>query len=242
MSDLYDDLNGDNKRKKIYMGIIAGVVVVICAALIIFFLFFKKDPKQTSGDSSVEETTTQQETMRIETQPTTMATQPSTAETQATVATQVDSLFNAVNDKVTAKETTNLRDSYYDSSNIVATLSYGEYVQRTGISDYGWSRLVYNGQIVYAKTQLLLGEGESKATTATWRDEYNMTYQDVNEQVTPKDETNLRAVPSTSDDSTIVVTIKKGTYVTRIGIGDKGWSKINYNGQILYAVTNYLTK
>ena len=62
----------------------------------------------------------------------------------------------------------------------------------------------------------------------------------VDEQVTAKDETNLRTNPSTQN-SEVVYLLKNGEYVRRIGVHANGWSKLEYNGQILYAITSYLT-
>ena len=65
--------------------------------------------------------------------------------------------FTEVNENVTAKDSTNLRsipDQGEDSA-VVYTLKNGETVQRTGVSDSGWSRLIYNGQTVYAVSSYL---------------------------------------------------------------------------------------
>lgn len=68
-----------------------------------------------------------------------------------------------------------------------------------------------------------------------------MKFTDVSENVTAKDSTNLRNVPSQGADSTIVYTLKNGESVARTGVSDSGWSRLNYNGQTVYAVSSYLT-
>lgn len=68
-----------------------------------------------------------------------------------------------------------------------------------------------------------------------------MKFTDVNESVTAKDSTNLRNIPSQGADSTIVYTLKNGESVARTGVSDSGWSRLNYNGQTVYAVSSYLT-
>lgn len=69
-----------------------------------------------------------------------------------------------------------------------------------------------------------------------------MTFQAVQESVTPKDVVNLRKVPNTADADSIVTQARNGEALSRIGINpDTGWSKIDYNGQTLYAVSQYLT-
>ena len=62
----------------------------------------------------------------------------------------------------------------------------------------------------------------------------------VDEQVTAKSETNLRDKPS-MEGTQVVHTLKNGEYVKRIGINSNGWSKLEYNGQVVYAISSYLT-
>ena len=69
-----------------------------------------------------------------------------------------------------------------------------------------------------------------------------MTFSAVQESVTPKDAVNLRTAPTTTDENNIVVKIQNGEALSRTGINnDTGWSRIDYNGQTLYAVSQYLT-
>jgi uncharacterized protein YgiM (DUF1202 family) len=146
-------------------------------------------------------------------------------------------LFQDDNQQVTAKEQTNLRTAPYRSADIVAALNNGDFVTRTGVSESGWSRITYNGQVVYALTQLLTTD-VTPATTAN-SVEAGISFEEVNEQVTPKEETNLRVAPNAS--SAVADTIKNGTVVTRTGKGNNGWSRVVYNGRTLYAVTSLLT-
>lgn len=70
----------------------------------------------------------------------------------------------------------------------------------------------------------------------------SMSFESVQESVTPKDLVNLRTIPSTADENTVVSQISNGEVLSRTGINrDTGWSRIDYNGQTLYAVTQYLT-
>lgn len=147
--------------------------------------------------------------------------------------------FTPKNDKVTAKEFVNLRALPTTDSEKVGTLNSGEFLERTAVSDKGWSRLIYNGQAVYAVTSYLSNEVvASKDPTPPTNDDGFTT---VDEQVTAKKETNLRTKPTT-EGSVIVYTLKHGEYVRRIGVHSNGWSKLEYNGQIVYAITSYLTK
>ena len=71
--------------------------------------------------------------------------------------------------------------------------------------------------------------------------EANMIFTSVNDTVTAKEYVRLRNKPSQDTDSTIIATLNNGETVTRTGISDSGWSRLNYNGQNVYAVSSYLT-
>lgn len=145
--------------------------------------------------------------------------------------------FTPQYDSVTAKEEVNLRSLPTTDSDILGKLVSGEFLQRTAVSDKGWSRLNYNGQTVYAVTSYLSNEVVAQPETPSIPSDGFTT---VDEQVTAKEETNLRTSPSTQN-SEVVHLLKNGEYVRRIGVHSNGWSKLEYNGQIVYAITSYLT-
>ncbi len=65
--------------------------------------------------------------------------------------------FVSVSEKVTAKELTNLRNrpSVEAPSEVIVALKNGEIAERTGVSNEGWSRVVYNGQTLYCISSYL---------------------------------------------------------------------------------------
>ena len=69
-----------------------------------------------------------------------------------------------------------------------------------------------------------------------------LTFAPVEDKVTAKDVTNLRNEPSTAQgQATVVAQLRNGETAVRIGREDNtGWSKLVYDGQIVYASTNYL--
>lgn len=152
--------------------------------------------------------------------------------------------FTEVDETVTSKDVTNLRDipSQGDDSTVLVKLNNGETAQRTGISDSGWSRLVIDGQTYYAVSNYLTTDLSYKTPVAEPDDGINTKFTKVNEQVTPKIEVNLRTLPSvTREDATVVATVRAGEVFTRTGINtDYGWSRVEYNGQTLYCVSSYL--
>lgn len=164
--------------------------------------------------------------------------------------TQVGGMtFKTVSEAVTARDKVNLRDyPSTETGNIVGTLSYGEAVVRTGVygsDDTGWSRLEVNGQVVYASSRLLATSMDYKEQEKITADnpEAGMHFVAASGTVMAKDgKTNLRTLPTTNEPSEVVATLTEGMTAQRIGIDkDKGWTKLSYNGQTVYAVTNYLT-
>lgn len=156
-----------------------------------------------------------------------------------------DMVFEPVNQTVTAKDETNLRDypGQGDLSTVLFTLQNGETAQRTGISESGWSQLEYRGRICYAVSSFLTTDLDYKPDTADGdRDGIQTEFQQVRKTLTAKDTVNLRSLPSiTSPDVEIIGTLKNGDTADCVGISESGWAKLSYNGQICYAVYSYLT-
>ena len=153
---------------------------------------------------------------------------------------EVGIIFTEVNETVTAKQETNLRTepSTLNDSSIAGKLLHGDTAVRTGIGHNGWSRLIYNGQVYYAVSSYLTTDMDDTGQQAPPQ---GPVYTPVSDTVTAKDETNLRSEPGTGREDTIVGVLHHGETLTRIGIGDNGWSQLDYNGQTVYAVTSYLT-
>lgn len=150
--------------------------------------------------------------------------------------TQEEMLYTDINDQVTAKDEVNLRAGAGTKFDIVATLKSGEFITRTGVGTNGWSRLLYNGQTVYAITSYLSNEViEVKKPDIV----NGIAFTECDDRVTAKMEVNLRALPTT--DSEIVGKLTSGTFLRRVAKSDNGWSRIDYNGITAYAVTSYLT-
>lgn len=153
----------------------------------------------------------------------------------------IDTHFNSADDTVTAKDKVNLRSipSVTDEeAQILGQLKKGETAHRIGISDNGWSKLEWNGQICYAVTNYL----EQVGAPAEEDEGIQTEFKDVDDAVTAKDVVNLRTLPSVTDpESKVVAQLKHGETVRRTGVNsDVGWSRVIWEGQILYCVTSYL--
>lgn len=156
-------------------------------------------------------------------------------------------VFRDVSEAVTARDQVNLRDQPSTvTGNVVGTLNYGEAVVRTGISDSGWSRLEVNGQVVYASSRLL-------ATSMDYKEQEKIT--DENPEagmhftaasgimMAKSGQTNLRTLPTTNAPSQVVAQLTGDATAERIAEDkDRGWTKLIYNGQTVYAVSSYLTQ
>ncbi|MCD2491797.1 hypothetical protein LQE92_04055 [Lacrimispora sp. NSJ-141] len=196
----------------------------------------------TSGQASSEGQTSAAETQPTEAATTAATTAAGGSETTAAGAAapslgdtinEYGVYFQIVDENVTAKIETNLRrvPSTNSDEDIIATIYNGDWIKRTGIGHNGWSRVEYNGQVLYAVTSYLSTDGSSSSEPI---------YQAANDTVTAKEEVYLRSSPDSASDDNVVATLTKGTSVARIGIGSNGWSKLDYNGTEVYAVTSLL--
>lgn len=157
-------------------------------------------------------------------------------ETAKPPKTEQEKIYTDINDNVTAKEEVNLREGAGTNYNIVGKLKSGEFLPRTGVGSNGWSRLLYNGKTVYAITSYLSNtvvQIPQKDIVA------GCEFTPKNDRMTAKSEVNLRALPTTN--SEILGSLKSGTFLERTAISNKGWSRLIFNGQTVYAVTSYLT-
>ncbi|MGN0976696.1 MAG: GH25 family lysozyme [Faecousia sp.] len=157
----------------------------------------------------------------------------------------IQTQFTQVNYSVTAKKVVNLRklpSVENEDAEVIAQLQNGDIATCIGVSDNGWSKLIYNGTTCYAVTSYLVPTDGTAVQTQP-EEGIKTQFEEMNDRVTAKVEVNLRSLPSVEDpDCVVVATLKNGEVVTRTGINrDLGWSRVDYNGQTLYCVSSYLT-
>lgn len=172
----------------------------------------------------------------------------------------IQTQFMAVNQLVTAKKMVNLRklpSVEHEDAVVLAELHNGDIATCVGVSDNGWSKLIYKGVTCYAVTTYLKevtdasavpdeGVMETKPPKETedvkQQIEIQTQFEYVDDQVTAKKAVNLRSLPSTEDPRCkIVAQLDNGVVIRRTGINrDLGWSRVDYNGQPLYCITSYL--
>lgn len=154
----------------------------------------------------------------------------------------IQTQFSPVNKQVTAKNMVNLRklpSVEREDAVVLAQLRHGDVATCVGVSENGWSKLVYQGMECYAVSSYL---EDIQAVAADLDAQIQTEFETVSESVTAKEEVNLRTLPSTEHpDVQVVARIKNGDIITRTGINrDLGWSRVVYNGQTLYCISSYL--
>lgn len=232
------------------MGVLSGTVPENASA---------SDPEVTTAPGSEASAASPLPAVPSEASPTPAAPQ-TTAQpgTQASGAIQepisgtTSMEFTQSSEEVTPKDVINLRSepSTLDADNIVAQAKNGEILNRTGLNEAtGWTRVEYNGETLYAVTQYLTTDLTYKPPVqaanpnrVNTRDGRVILFTDCSDNITPKEYVNLRTEPSTSEgESTVRCQISNGEVVHRTGYSpDAGWSRVEYNGEVLYVVSSYV--
>lgn len=173
-------------------------------------------------------------------------------EGQSHVSGDVSMDFDSVSDVVTAIDATNLRTvpSTEGSGVIIAQLKHGQNIARTGINEEtGWSRVEYFGQVLYAVTQFLTTDvseapliDDSGEEDADPLDISTVPFLDCDDYIKTTSVVNLRTEPSTArGTATVKVQVNAGLRLHRTGYtADKQWSRVEYNGEILYIINTYV--
>ena len=159
----------------------------------------------------------------------------------------IETEFRPMNQQVTAKDVVNLRllpSVEHEDAEVAGQLKNGDIATCIGISDNGWAKLQYRGNVYYAVSSYLIVPGAEASSASADTDEIQTRFESVNEKVTAKVEVNLRSLPSVEDpDCVVVALLKNGEIVTRTGINrDLGWSRVEYQGKTVYCISSYLTE
>jgi len=111
--------------------------------------------------------------------------------------------------------------------NVVASLSRGEKLERTGTTDNGWSRVKYDGEKAYISNSYVSTEKPEPVVS------------DKSGTVVVKDGANLRKGPGTEHD--VAKTVDAGTELERTGVSDNSWTRVKVDGEELY-ISNSLVE
>ena len=192
---------------------------------------------------SVDEDQTKKESETAETE--TKAAETETAETKAaeTEKTQQDKESSAsytdVNETVWATYSVSIRSAASTDADKLDVLVGSYSITRTGVGDNGWSKVDYNGQTGYIKSEYLTTTKPAAASDSTQQtSETKQETKETKETVYATAGVNIRA--KASADADVIGTLIAGYSITRTS-NSNGWSKVDYNGQTGYIKSDYLT-
>ena len=197
------------------------------------------ETKTTETEASETEAETEKETT-AETE--TKAAETETAETKAaeTEKTQQDKAsaasYTDVNETVWATYSVSIRSAASTDADKLDVLVGSYSIIRTGVGDNGWSKVDYNGQTGYIKSEYLTTTKPAAASDST--QQTTEKKQETKETVYATAGVNIRA--KASADADVIGTLIAGYSITRTS-DSNGWSKVDYNGQTGYIKSDYLT-
>lgn len=198
------------------------------------------ETKTTETEASETEAETEKETT-AETE--TKAAETETAETKAAEPekTQQDKAsaasYTDVNETVWATYSVSIRSAASTDADKLDVLVGSYSITRTGVGDNGWSKVDYNGQTGYIKSEYLTTTKPAAASDST--QQTTEKKQETKETVYATAGVNIRAKASADADK--IGTLAVGGSITRTGKTSSGWSRVDYNGQTGYIKSDYLT-
>ena len=193
------------------------------------------DEEQTKKESETAET----KTAETETAETKAAEPEKTQQDKASAASYTD-----VNETVWATYSVSIRSAASTDADKLDVLVGSYSITRTGVGDNGWSKVDYNGQTGYIKSDYLTTTKpqvtESNQTSSSSNTSSSKSdIEEVKETVYATAGVNIRAKASADADK--IGTLAAGGSITRTGKTSSGWSRVDYNGQTGYIKSDYLT-
>lgn len=159
----------------------------------------------------------------------------------------------AVNETVTTTDKVNVRVSDSENADRLGQVEAGTTLTRLEVKENGWSKVDYNGQEGYIKSDFLQSSApaettdatvdntEAEATTDTAAQETTETTEATTTaasgKITPKESVRVRA--SASEDGEYLGTIYLGETYT-LYENANGWCKIDYNGKTGYVKSDFV--
>ena len=146
----------------------------------------------------------------------------------------------ATTDKVKAKESVNVRKSASETGDKLGKALAGEVFTRLEVMDNGWSKIQYQDQEAYIKSEFLetASEGEVTEDTAEATDTESTTSESAIGKVKIKETVKIRS--GASKDSEQLGSAYQGETYDLIMKQADGWCKITYEGQTAYVNSDYV--
>ena len=145
------------------------------------------------------------------------------------IVVELEEGYERVDETVYATRDVNVRSGPGTEHAKVGRIAKGDAIQRVGIGDDGWSKVIYQSQPCYISSNYLMVKEIDDSVPEESVDETVYSTRDVN----------VRSGPGADFEK--VGRITKGTAINRIGIREDGWSKVLYEGETCYISSNYLT-
>lgn len=167
-----------------------------------------------------------------------------TEEETAPVQTEVPISSYAMEEKfqalpeetVYAVKRVNIRAQGNVNSVALNKLQQGDEVIRVGISEDGWSAILYEDKVCYVASEYLTKDGKPEPT-----ENPNVPQeQEVDDMVYTVDDVNMREGPGF--DRAVLCRVPEYVELHRTGIVNSGWSKITYKDKVGYISTGYLAE
>lgn len=153
------------------------------------------------------------------------------AETEAAAAQAAEeaAALAAANAKtVRATDVVNIRSSSSTDSEILGKTSQGQEFTRYEVLENGWSKIDYNGQEAYIKTEYLEEVNQEAGAESS---EVAASVREPGSTITVKENANIRSQPNTDSDS--LGKASSGDTFTLVEEKD-GWCKFTYDGKDAY--------
>lgn len=148
----------------------------------------------------------------------------------------------AVNETVVATTKVNVRASDSENADRIGQVEEGAKLTRYEVRNNGWSRIDYNGQEGYIKSEYLKAEAAEQPAAqepaATEQPAEQTSTQTTTGKVTAKESVRVRASASTSGD--VLGMAYEGESYDLIMEQADGWCKISYNGKTGYVKTEFV--
>lgn len=210
----FQDLNDDQSSiRQVVLAVLLGILIL--ANIVLVVLYFALGDDVLSGKGTAESTApvTSSETEQ-ETQPGSEASSEAESETE-TVAASSEVAQSS------------------EASSVAASSSAAETKAESSAA-------------ASSEAQSSAAASSSAANTTTQTSNTQEVFGVVFDMIEPvsvtaKIHTNIRSYPGVRSDDDLLGAIDHGEWVTKIGVGRNGWSMVEYNGTVGYAVDSYLT-
>lgn len=168
-----------------------------------------------------------------------MAQAKGATEEQTETQEQAESAVSPTNDTVIAKETINVRSSDSENADKLGKLDGGTKVKRYETRENGWSKIDYNGQEAFVKSEFLqVDDGTAVEAPAEETTQEQTTPSTKGDKVRVKETVRIRK--SASESGEVLATAYPGESFELVMVQADGWTKIKYNGANAYIKSEFL--